>query len=198
MRTPDGFASLGKPLQPTNMHASPLGTSPLFPRVKLSASPDAFLTAVGEDDHDERSTNLQTCFNMVNTYIGSKELESNAPHSTCAAPDIRMSICSPVVLLSQPFCFAQSGWLAMPTLAALTAFGGFTGMLVGASAVSSLTIKLNCHLQLVCAHLRLYRQIASSLKARLPLGLTGTKATLTRHSRQTINISAHPVFHTLC
>ena len=32
-----------------------------------------------------------------------------------------------MVLISMHFCFAKSGWLALPELALLTAFGAFTG-----------------------------------------------------------------------
>lgn len=43
-----------------------------------------------------------TFFNLVNNYVG-------------------------MVLLSMHYCFAQSGWLALLALAALTGFGAFTG-----------------------------------------------------------------------
>jgi len=45
---------------------------------------------------------LATFFNLINNYVG-------------------------MVLLSMHFCFARSGWLALPALALLTAFGAWTG-----------------------------------------------------------------------
>ena len=48
---------------------------------------------------------LATGINIINTYVG-------------------------MVLLSQHFCFALSGWLNTVTLATLTAFGAFTGQLI--------------------------------------------------------------------
>ena len=48
------------------------------------------------------SSNSATFFNLINNYVG-------------------------MVLLSMHFCFARSGWAALPALAALTAFGAFTG-----------------------------------------------------------------------
>ena len=48
------------------------------------------------------SSDKATFFNLVNNYVG-------------------------MVLLSMHYCFAQSGWLALLALAALTGFGAFTG-----------------------------------------------------------------------
>ena len=50
-------------------------------------------------------TNSMTAFNIINNYVG-------------------------MVLLSLHFCFARSGWLALPLLALLTAFGAWTGELI--------------------------------------------------------------------
>lgn len=51
---------------------------------------------------ESKSTPLATFFNLINNYVG-------------------------MVLLSMHFTFARSGWLALPMLALLTAFGAFTG-----------------------------------------------------------------------
>ena len=48
------------------------------------------------------TTALSTFFNLINNYVG-------------------------MVLLSMHFTFARSGWLALPVLFGLTAFGAFTG-----------------------------------------------------------------------
>ena len=141
--------SLREPLFGAHNH-SPPGTSPLFPRPKLFTSPDTSAAAfeaagaIREEPGEPQSTNLQTGFNVVNTYIGSERLwtqpSTGCPTGTFAPQFKRVHLreaipltpaChSPVVLLSQSFCFAQSGWLAMPLLAILTAFGAYTGMLV--------------------------------------------------------------------
>ena len=49
-----------------------------------------------------KSSNMATFLNLINNYVG-------------------------MVLLSMHYCFGRSGWLALPALVALTAFGAFTG-----------------------------------------------------------------------
>ena len=58
-----------------------------------------------DDDDEDGASNLATAFNIFSNYVG-------------------------MVLLSQAYCFRLSGWLALPLLLALTAFGGYTGALI--------------------------------------------------------------------
>ena len=59
----------------------------------------------GDGGAGRGASNLMTVFNIVNNYVG-------------------------MVLLSMHFCFAKCGWLALPLLAVLTAFGAYTGELI--------------------------------------------------------------------
>ena len=65
---------------------------------------DATLLGGGSPER-QLSSNLSTFLNIINNYVG-------------------------MVLLSMHFTFARAGWLALPTLAVLTAFGAFTGDII--------------------------------------------------------------------
>jgi len=88
--------------------------SPLFPKPDapyVGMSPMLLPATLGpgsDSPHEELSSNMQTAFNIVNNYVG-------------------------MVLLSMSYCFVTAGWLALPLLALLTAFGAYTGALIVAS-----------------------------------------------------------------
>ena len=63
---------------------------------------DLGASLLGEPAAPSLSSNAATFVNLINNYVG-------------------------MVLLSMHFCFARCGWLALPALALLTAYGAFTG-----------------------------------------------------------------------
>lgn len=90
-------------------------TSPIYPKLSpalngrpggaLEANQQVLVVSVDGATDEQLSTNLQTGFNLINNYVG-------------------------MVLLSMSYCFACCGWAALPLLALLTAYGGYTGSLI--------------------------------------------------------------------
>ena len=85
-------------------------TSPFAKRAAISPALQsdrlAALLDKDEDEGAERSSSaLMTAANLVNNYVG-------------------------MVLLSMHYAFSQGGWISFATLAALTAFGAWTGDLI--------------------------------------------------------------------
>ena len=97
-------------------YTSPRATSPLFPRPTRSGSVGsarelenaAETLLLPPSENEELASDLSTAFNIVNNFVG-------------------------MILLSMAYTFALAGWTALPLLALLTAFGGYTGELIVAS-----------------------------------------------------------------
>ena len=92
-----------------NFARSPL-TKPFSKCPGASPGPESFSLGASLLDAEPTpaqplSSNLSTFLNIINNYVG-------------------------MVLLSMHFTFARSGWLALPALTILTAFGAFTGEII--------------------------------------------------------------------
>lgn len=93
------------------LFSSRLARSPLFPRLEIdlgAVSPlqrERSPLKVARVADQQLTSTTQTGVNMINNYVG-------------------------MVLLSQAYCYAKCGWLALPLLAVLTGFGAFTGGLI--------------------------------------------------------------------